>query len=610
MRFRSIRKCKKIFLTALKKYNRKRERLSKEERETVRRELQAAQEAIIKRDRDEATNATNMLTGFSRTYLKKDFYDYLRSIIGLGFALIAAILIRQVWFELYEIPTGSMRPTLAEKDRLSVSKTTFGINTPIKPTHLFFDPDLVQRSGIFTFTTAGMDIPDSDMRYFFIFPGKKQLVKRLMGKPGDTLYFYGGKLYGIDKDNRDITDQLQYPELHYVDHVPFIQFGGKTVTPDRSQSGIYSPAIFYQMNERIAQLTQVGRGDICGKMFIPGVEDYGQLWGMKNYAMAKLLTPEEVETLTDHELTKNTALYLELTHDPSLRGATLETDIYGRKRPALRTESSIIPLSQEQLTHLHRGLYTARFTVRDGYAYRYGTAVPKDNSIPYYVTRLNGIENGTYEIREGHTYKIHWQGVSKLLPEDHPLNHPNNKQLQILFNQGIEFDSRFGGKQVSQHLRPSRFAWFRDGDLYVMGAKVVDKDEENLINFVEEEKAKPAPYLPFIDHGPPVTEEGLIDTEFLATYGLKIPEKHYLALGDNYAMSGDSRVFGFVPQGNLRGSPDFIFWPPGSRFGEPVQPPYPWLTLPHFIIWILAAILIGLWYAIQHKRHKLPQQID
>ncbi|MDX8430434.1 MAG: signal peptidase I [Candidatus Algichlamydia australiensis] len=610
MRFRSLRKCKKIFFATLKKYRRKREQLNSEERDTICRELKTAQKAIIEHDRDEATQATNMLAEFSKTYLKKDFYDHLRSIVGLGFALIAAILIRQVWFELYEIPTGSMRPTLQEKDRLSVSKTTFGINTPLKPTHLYFDPDLVQRSGIFTFTTANMDIPDSEMRYFYIFPGKKQLVKRLMGKPGDTVYFYGGKLYGVDCNGNDITHELQYPELPYVDHVPFLQFGGKTVTPDRPRGGIYSPAIFYQMNQPVAKLTQIGRGDICGKMLVPGVEDYGQLWGMRNYAMAKLLTTEEVEAWTDHELTKGAALYLELTHDPSLKEASLELDIYGRRRPALKTESSIIPLTQQQLTHLHRGLYTARFTVRDGYAYRYGTHIPKDQSIPYYVVPLRGIENGTFEIREGRAYKIQWQGISKKLPEDYPLNHPNNKQLQALFNLGIEFDTRFGSNQECQHLRPSRFAWFRNGDLYVMGAKVIDKDEKNLIQFVEEEKAKPAPYLPFIDHGPPITPEGEIDCDFLQTYGLKIPEKHYLALGDNYAMSGDSRVFGFVPQGNLRGSPDFIFWPPGSRFGQPVQPPYPWLTLPHFIIWIIAAILIFLWNYYQRKRHRLPQEIE
>ncbi len=610
MVFRSLRKSKKVFYSALKKYRRKKARLAHEDRESVRRELSAAQEALMKRDREEASNATDMLVGFSKTYLKKDFYDYLRSIIGLGFALLAAILIRQVCFELYKIPTGSMRPTFQEKDLISVSKTSFGINTPLKPQHLYFDPDLVKRSGTFTFTTAGMDIPDSDMRYFLIFPGKKQLVKRLMGRPGDILYFYGGKLYGLDKDGFDITDELQYPELQYVDHVPFLHFGGKTITADKSHRGIYSPALFLQMNQPIAKLEAAGRGEIRGKMLVKGVADYGQLWGIRNYAMAKLLTSEDIKELTDHEIEKFAPLYLELTHSPSLVGAKFETDIYGRLRPALRTESSILPLTKEQLHHLHRGLYTARFVVRDGYAYRYGTKILKGGNIPYFVPRMSGIQNGTYEIREGRAYKILWQGIVKELPQDHPLNQLNNERLKFLFNLGIEFDTRFGPQQESQHLRPARFAWFRDGALYVMGIRVADKDEKNLITFVENQLCKQAPYLPFIDHGPPLTPDGKIDCHLIRTYGLKIPEGHYLALGDNYAMSGDSRVFGFVPEGNLRGTPDFIFWPPGPRFGEPNQPPYPWLTLPHLIIWTLSALFIVLWYLYQRRRHRLPQVID
>ena len=32
--------------------------------------------------------------------------------------------------------------------------------------------------------------------YIFILSGKKQYIKRLMGKPGDILYFYGGEIYG------------------------------------------------------------------------------------------------------------------------------------------------------------------------------------------------------------------------------------------------------------------------------------------------------------------------------------------------------------------------------------------------------------------------------
>jgi signal peptidase I len=76
-------------------------------------------------------------------------------------------------------------------------------------------------------------------------------------------------------------------------------------------------------------------------------------------------------------------------------------------------------------------------------------------------------------------------------------------------------------------------------------------------------------------------------------------------LGDNHAMSADSRVFGFLPQENLQGVPDLIIWPPG-RIGHPNQTPYPLFTLPRLIIWSLAALIGLIWYLIHRHYAKLP----
>ena len=75
----------------------------------------------------------------------------------------------------------------------------------------------------------------------------------------------------------------------------------------------------------------------------------------------------------------------------------------------------------------------------------------------------------------------------------------------------------------------------------------------------------------------------------------------YLVLGDNHAMSGDSRYFGFVPEDNLRGGASFIFWPPDPRWGRPPQPPIPHFTIPNLMIWI-SALLIGLAAYLYHLR--------
>ena len=80
----------------------------------------------------------------------------------------------------------------------------------------------------------------------------------------------------------------------------------------------------------------------------------------------------------------------------------------------------------------------------------------------------------------------------------------------------------------------------------------------------------------------------------------------YLVLGDNHAMSADSRDFGFVPENNLRGGGTLIFWPIGKRFGTLPQPSYPWFTLPNFTMWFGGAILLFLLALYVRKKKKTP----
>jgi signal peptidase I len=96
----------------------------------------------------------------------------------------------------------------------------------------------------------------------------------------------------------------------------------------------------------------------------------------------------------------------------------------------------------------------------------------------------------------------------------------------------------------------------------------------------------------------------------MKSLGLKIPEKMYFVLGDNHAQSADSRVFGFVPEENLKGSPDIIFWPPGSRWGHLPQAASMLITLPRAIIWSLAWVLGIVWYRYKKKQEILPINLD
>ncbi|GEM_PF-3531242 len=108
-------------------------------------------------------------------------------------AILIAVLIRVFLVDNYEIPSGSMIPTMLEGDRLFVSKFNYGVRLPILPNWKlprFDSPDhgdivifqypnyrspgwLSELADLFTFSIFGLD------------PMPKNYVKRVMGLPGD-----------------------------------------------------------------------------------------------------------------------------------------------------------------------------------------------------------------------------------------------------------------------------------------------------------------------------------------------------------------------------------------------------------------------------------------
>jgi signal peptidase I len=597
----TLNKSKRVLRQVYRLYRRKEKTLAPEVRERLASYLSSLQTAILQKDPAIAARIARTLEESSRQLLPKTMWDKVRDFTGaLLFALCVAVLIRTMWFELYTIPTGSMRPTLKEGDFLVVSKTDYGINVPLSMSHFYFDPSLVKRGGVFIFTGKGMDIADADTTYFYLFPGKKQFVKRLIGKPGDTLYFYGGEIYGINAQGEELIDLKDPAWFRTLEHIPFIRFDGKVET---SQSALSTSSTFYQMNQPIAQLSINKQGAITGEMLsVEGkhpAASYSDLWGFKNYAMARLLTGSQVDEIYPHAL-KNIGkgvLYLELTHHPSLQGAQLIRDENHRIRPDLGVSVSLLPLSQKNIDAISQHMLTCRFVVDQGVAYRYGFN-PKNPASLSYLPRLPDVPDGTYEIQNGAAYKVLSGGITKELPKDHPLYSKDPAKVQLLYNLGIEFITYYGPSKNSR-LHPSRYAYFRNHDLYLLGAPIVKKEDPELTLFLQREYQKQSssslydPYFPFDDAGPPLLENGEIDAAFIRKYGLTVPDKMYLALGDNHAMSGDSRQFGFVPEDNIRGGTSFLFWPPGPRWGKIFQPAYPYLTFPNLLIWVTAATIMG-----------------
>ncbi len=614
----SLSKSRKIFRKSCHICLRKKSLLAPAAKTELQELIDSLQEALHRKDRDASSFFARRLEESIRKSVPKTLWDRIWDFGGgLLFALAIAIAVRQMWFEFYTIPSGSMRPTLKENDFLLVSKTDFGINTPTPTSHVYFDPNLVQRGSIVVFSGANMDIPDTATKYFFIVPGTKQYVKRLIGKPGDTLYFYGGKIYGVDAAGNDIAQLRQAAWSDSLEHIPYIRFDGKLQSANPGQKYSGSSLILYQMNEPAAKLSISSNGIISGEMLYPKnrpLSSYGDLWGFKHFAMARLLSPAEAKQLHPRLMhqTADAPLYLELTHHPSLQGTLLVRDEYGRLRPQLGTNVSLLPFDEEKIDSLMNHMTTGRFIVKNGRAARLGGSFDHTAFLP----ELSNVPDGTYEIQDGEASRIFWSGVSVPLGSNHPLLSRDIEHVRVLYNLGIEFDTRFLPSAKNTQLFPSRYAYFRSGDLYLLGAPIVRAGDPALIEFTQKEYQKQTlgtsyfPYEPFVDLGPPLKQDGSIDVDFIRRFGISIPKGMYLVLGDNHAMSGDSRQFGFVPEANLRGGPSFILWPPGSRWGRLLQPSFPYFSLPNIAIWSVFLICAAGSSIYLRRKYKKPCKLS
>lgn len=593
------RKSKNLLHQAYQVFQKSKKNLSSVEEKEILSQMQAFQDAILKKEK---TKVIALWPAIKKIAKDKSKIPYIIRAKDFTFGLLIAIaiafgLIRPMWFEIYQIPTGSMRPTLKELDRLTVSKCQFGINIPFTPKQFYFDENEILRNGITIFTGEGLNIADGKTDYFYLFRGYKLYIKRLIGKPLDTLYFYGGRIYGIDKDGNSITRDLNPEYLRNINHIPFLNFEGQVKPKGKTPQGILSPVVFYQSGLPVLKMQSYGPFIQSEILYSNGkpIADYYELFGIGNYGVSRII--------------KKDRYYLEILHHPSIKGAKLQQDYLGRYLPTLNTNKSYLALDSTHLKTIFENLYTARFVVKNGMMRRISqNSPPLEEASSSVYPKFQGIPDGTYEYYYGKAYQITTQGMTKELPSNHPLNQFSEEKAVFFYNYGIEFDLIFAPDSPYK-IFPSRYAYYSFDDLYLMGAKIFDKEDPMLKEFVQEElsrKEKNKEFLPFIDQRPPFNCAGDIKKDFIEQYGLKIPEKSYYLLGDNHAMSADSRRFGFVPEGNIRGVADFIFWPFGNRFGHPLQPIYPLFTKSRLIIWALA--IIGyLAYVVYHrKKGKFP----
>lgn len=103
---------------------------------------------------------------------------------SLFLAVFIALFIRWGFVEAYVIPSGSMLPSLLIHDHIFVNKLTYGLRVPFSEQWMvkFSEP---KRGEVIVFKYP------KDMSTFFI--------KRIVGEPGDKIYYENGTLYINDK---------------------------------------------------------------------------------------------------------------------------------------------------------------------------------------------------------------------------------------------------------------------------------------------------------------------------------------------------------------------------------------------------------------------------
>jgi signal peptidase I len=146
---------------------------------------------------------------------KHPWREWVRSIL---IAVFIALMIRWPLIEPFRIPSGSMEPTLQDKDRIFVNKWKYGVRYPFNGFRIPFT-----RTDIWFADGRLLPVSDPQRWDIVVFkaavPGvpKHTLVKRLIGLPGERIHIEDGRIYA----NGEVLEPPEdMPDIYYTSPIP------------------------------------------------------------------------------------------------------------------------------------------------------------------------------------------------------------------------------------------------------------------------------------------------------------------------------------------------------------------------------------------------------
>lgn len=146
----------------------------------------------------------------------------------------------------FHIPSGSMEPTLEVGDRIFVSKLSYGYNRH----SFFFDPSVISQERLFE------DMPQRGEVAVFTMPrrGHEDVIKRVIGLPGDRIQMRRGRLY----INDELIERTLVQELTYTSYT-----GTQRIVKE------YDETLPNGVVHRIYESTDSGLYDNVGPFVVP-----------------------------------------------------------------------------------------------------------------------------------------------------------------------------------------------------------------------------------------------------------------------------------------------------------------------------------------------------